>query len=188
MAVAVAMAVAVTVRDRGRCRSGEIYQSIEALDQRGMALIEAQDPMSFAAYQREFGNTICGQHPIAVLLQMLHRDKEKHALKFVRYAQSSRCSPAAAPTSRSRSTSQPSCSVSGAAAEAPAAAPEARVAVGGAAGQTASMPSAAPLATCTLQGLRLRLRCIHASDAHGCSQTSQSTSGRQRLRVAAVHS
>ena len=91
MAVAVAMAVAVTVRDRGRCRSGEIYQSIEALDQRGMALIEAQDPMSFAAYQREFGNTICGQHPIAVLLQMLHRDKEKHALKFVRYAQSSRC-------------------------------------------------------------------------------------------------
>ena len=28
-----------------------------------MALIEAQDPMSFAAYQREFGNTICGQHP-----------------------------------------------------------------------------------------------------------------------------
>ena len=44
---------------------------LAALDQRGMALIEAQDPMSFAAYQREYGNTICGQHPISVLLRAL---------------------------------------------------------------------------------------------------------------------
>ena len=36
-----------------------------------MALIEAQDAAGFAAYQRQQGNTICGQHPIAVLLHAL---------------------------------------------------------------------------------------------------------------------
>jgi len=72
---------------------GQIFESIEALDQRGMALIEAQDPGGFAAYQKQFGNTICGQFPIAVLLHALEhcRRIRKHALRFVRYAQSSRC-------------------------------------------------------------------------------------------------
>lgn len=70
----------------------EIYQSIEALDHQGMALIEAQDCKGFAKYQRDFHNTICGRHPIGVLLQMLaHCQAAKHQLKFVRYAQSSRC-------------------------------------------------------------------------------------------------
>jgi AmmeMemoRadiSam system protein B len=42
---------------------GEIFQSIEALDRRGMALIEQQDASGFAAYQRETKNTICGRRP-----------------------------------------------------------------------------------------------------------------------------
>ena len=70
---------------------GEIYQSIEALDKQGMQLIEAQDAKGFAAYQREFGNTICGRHPIAVLLHALQACPRKHELKFVRYATSSQC-------------------------------------------------------------------------------------------------
>ena len=53
--------------ERGR----DIYKSIEQLDRQGMALIEAQDAEGFARYQREYGNTICGQHPIAVLLHAL---------------------------------------------------------------------------------------------------------------------
>jgi len=73
--------------------AGEIWQSVEALDRRGMALIEAQDAAGFSAYQKEFGNTICGQHPIAVLLHALAhcRQSVRHALRFVRYAQSSHC-------------------------------------------------------------------------------------------------
>ena len=78
-------------------RHGEIYQSIEALDHEGMALIEAQDPAGFAQYLREYNNTICGRHPIAVLLNALKAltsvapQAPAHSVKFVRYAQSSRC-------------------------------------------------------------------------------------------------
>ncbi len=36
----------------------------------GMALIEAQDADGFAAYLKKFGNTICGRHPIGVLLRV----------------------------------------------------------------------------------------------------------------------
>ena len=81
---------------------GEIYQSVEALDRKGMVCIECQDPNAYASYQREFNNTICGRHPIAVLLNALSALKENNnnnnggqqqhwqsQLKFVRYEQSS---------------------------------------------------------------------------------------------------
>ena len=73
-------------------KHGEIADSIEALDRAGMAHIEAQDTAGFAAYQRQFRNTICGRHPIAVLLHALAeaRGTQAHVCKFVRYAQSSR--------------------------------------------------------------------------------------------------
>jgi len=77
---------------------GEIHHSIEALDRQGMALIEAQDAAGFAAYQRRFGNTICGRHPIAVLLHALNappaqpdQSSTTYQLLFVRYARSSLC-------------------------------------------------------------------------------------------------
>ena len=50
--------------------------------------------------QARYKNTICGRHPIAVLLNSLKalrasggggRDKEGHDLRFVKYAQSSAC-------------------------------------------------------------------------------------------------
>jgi len=73
-------------------RGTEIHRSIESLDREGMALVEAQDAPGFAAYQREYGNTICGQHPIAVLLNMLEAcEGVPHKVKFVRYAMSSLC-------------------------------------------------------------------------------------------------
>lgn len=70
---------------------GPIHKSIEALDKRGMDLIEAVDPRAFAAYLRESENTICGRHPIAVLLHMLTAHGERLVVEFVRYEQSSRC-------------------------------------------------------------------------------------------------
>ena len=73
---------------------GDICQYIEALDRQGMAHIEAIDARGFAKYQRDFGNTICGRHPIAVLLHALEattQEAKRHDLKFVRYAQSSPC-------------------------------------------------------------------------------------------------
>ena len=78
-----------TFHDRA---DGEIHQSVEALDRKGMALIEAQDAAGFAAYQRQYGNTICGRHPIAVLLHALQACASgvSHQVKFVQYAQSSR--------------------------------------------------------------------------------------------------
>ena len=71
---------------------GEIHESVEALDRQGMALIEAQDAAGFAAYQRQYKNTICGRHPIAILLHALGTcaPQVTHRVEFVRYAQSSR--------------------------------------------------------------------------------------------------
>lgn len=76
---------------------GEIWQSIEALDRLGMKLIEEQDPKAFAEYLRRFGNTICGRHPIGVLLNTLQaahkldQEAPERTLEFTRYAQSERC-------------------------------------------------------------------------------------------------
>nr|CAG4641046.1 EOG090X09ZA [Eulimnadia texana] len=75
---------------------GEIYQSIQRLDQQGMTLIESLNPGSFTEYLKKYGNTICGRHPIGVLLNMvdhLRRTSNGHkmSLKFINYAQSSQC-------------------------------------------------------------------------------------------------
>lgn len=49
---------------------GAIHESIKALDHEGMAAIESGDPQRFEEYLQATGNTICGRHPIAVLLQV----------------------------------------------------------------------------------------------------------------------
>ncbi|KAK2174047.1 hypothetical protein NP493_828g01016 [Ridgeia piscesae] len=47
---------------------GEIWQSIEHIDRMGMDLIEKMDPVAFSDYLKQYQNTICGRHPISVLL------------------------------------------------------------------------------------------------------------------------
>lgn len=37
----------------------------------GMDLIETLDPSSFTDYLKRFNNTICGRHPIGVMLQVI---------------------------------------------------------------------------------------------------------------------
>lgn len=77
---------------------GQIYQSIETLDRKGMDIIETLNPAAFTEYLKKFGNTICGRHPIGVLLQSAaHLMKEgglggqKLSMKFLQYAQSNQC-------------------------------------------------------------------------------------------------
>nr|CAG4645678.1 EOG090X09ZA [Lynceus sp. MCZ IZ 141354] len=74
---------------------GDIFQSIQRLDKQGMDIIESMEPTHFTEYLKRFGNTICGRHPIGVLLNMIYDfrrlDSPKLSLKFLHYAQSSQC-------------------------------------------------------------------------------------------------
>lgn len=40
------------------------------LSVKGMGIIEQLDPMSFTNYLKKYRNTICGRHPIGVLLNV----------------------------------------------------------------------------------------------------------------------
>ena len=51
-------------------KCGEIWNSIESLDRKGMQLIESLDPVEFKNYLKQFDNNICGRHPISVFLNV----------------------------------------------------------------------------------------------------------------------
>lgn len=81
-------------------RVGDVWESIEKMDREGMDFIEAQDPDGFTKYHKRTRNTICGRHPIAVLLHAVqfcvdHGVGNPRPLKFdtrfVKYTQSSKC-------------------------------------------------------------------------------------------------
>jgi MEMO1 family protein len=61
---------------------------IESLDREGIRLIEQQDAEGLAKYLQSTGNTICGRHPIQVLLEVLRNSCGRHKLEFVHYSQS----------------------------------------------------------------------------------------------------
>ena len=56
-----------------------IHNSIERLDRQGMQLIEAQNFGEFTRYLDSTGNTICGRHPIQLLLAIIELVKQKRA-------------------------------------------------------------------------------------------------------------
>lgn len=75
-----------------------IHESIRRLDNEAMAVLEEPSATNahtaFAKYLKETGNTICGRHPIGVLLGATSAMEEqgiKAQLKWVRYEQSSQC-------------------------------------------------------------------------------------------------
>ncbi|KAK4472444.1 hypothetical protein MN116_003697 [Schistosoma mekongi] len=75
---------------------GPIWQSIQALDETGMQIIERLAASEFTSYLDQYGNTICGRHPIGVLLQTVaslrtNAPNNNFSMKFVRYTQSERC-------------------------------------------------------------------------------------------------
>mmetsp|Transcript_4246 Transcript_4246/g.5865 ORF Transcript_4246/g.5865 Transcript_4246/m.5865 type:complete len:301 (-) Transcript_4246:88-990(-) len=68
---------------------GQIHEYITWLDHQGMQLIEAQDCDGFLSYLEQTQNTICGRHPISVLLFTIKAASTAFDLKFLKYAQSS---------------------------------------------------------------------------------------------------
>jgi len=84
-----------------------ICQFITQLDHTGMDLIAAQDRAGFMRYLDSTNNTICGRHPIALLLALMEVSSVKVDAKFVKYAQSS-----AAMTHQDSSVSYATCVVS----------------------------------------------------------------------------
>lgn len=71
-----------------------IWKSIEKLDREGMQRIESGNHASFCAYQHNTENTVCGRHPIGVLMSALtccsSNSIQKFKTRFVRYDQSCR--------------------------------------------------------------------------------------------------
>ncbi|KAL5282455.1 MEMO1 family protein [Megaselia abdita] len=73
---------------------GPIYKSIETLDKNGMDIIEKLSPPRFTEYLRKTNNTICGRHPIGVMISAakILRDQGCNlGFKFLKYDQSSQC-------------------------------------------------------------------------------------------------
>ncbi|KAI8145905.1 MEMO1 family [Fennellomyces sp. T-0311] len=68
-----------------------IHESISNLDHEGMRLIESLDHGAFSQYLRTTKNTICGRHPIGVLLCALAALDQPARIQFNKYAQSSAC-------------------------------------------------------------------------------------------------
>ncbi|KAI8970014.1 MEMO1 family [Mycotypha africana] len=73
-----------------------IYQSIEELDHQAIDVLEDVSFSKFQEYLKATDNTICGRHPISVLLAALEKLRVKdefsnQTLKCMRYEQSSRC-------------------------------------------------------------------------------------------------
>ncbi|KAI7820982.1 hypothetical protein BC939DRAFT_399064 [Gamsiella multidivaricata] len=72
---------------------GVVSDSIRTLDREGMDKIEQQNHANFCKYLKKTRNTICGRHPIGVLMAALEADAtnngNKYRTRFVHYAQSS---------------------------------------------------------------------------------------------------
>ena len=59
----------------------------------GMDSIETGEHREFADYLRRTKNTVCGRHPIGVLMAALEAGETSSGkFKFIRYEQSSKCS------------------------------------------------------------------------------------------------
>ena len=69
---------------------GDIWQSIEKLDRKGIELIENQDYTGFANYLNDTDNTICGRNPICVYLNALKYSGMSTTTKLVYYTQSNK--------------------------------------------------------------------------------------------------
>ncbi|KAI9323860.1 MEMO1 family [Dichotomocladium elegans] len=69
----------------------DIYESIDDLDHEGMVAIESLDHAAFYEYLQRTHNTICGRHPIGVMMSALETLGVNRRIRFIKYAQSSRC-------------------------------------------------------------------------------------------------
>jgi len=75
-------------------RNPTIHESIARLDTMAMSAIESGSHSKFLGVLRETGNTVCGRHPIGIVmaaLETLGAEDGKAKFKFVRYQRSSDC-------------------------------------------------------------------------------------------------
>lgn len=72
-------------------KHGSISRAIQWLDNLAMEIIEQGDPEEFTAYLEHYGNTICGRHPIGILLNMIQHSCLQHKIRFEKYDQSTQC-------------------------------------------------------------------------------------------------
>ncbi|XP_021034057.1 protein MEMO1-like [Mus caroli] len=73
---------------------GDIYRSIEHLDKMGMSIIEQLYPVTFSNYLKKYHNTLCGSHPIGMLLNAiteLQKSGMTMSFSFLNCAQLSQC-------------------------------------------------------------------------------------------------
>ncbi|WPT17644.1 Protein MEMO1 [Picochlorum sp. SENEW3] len=66
----------------------EIHASIAWLDSEGMKAIETKRPEEFYTYLKQYENTICGRHPIGILLQAISHSNKEYSIQFTRYDRS----------------------------------------------------------------------------------------------------
>ena len=65
----------------------QVNRLIESLDKDSMDLLEQKNFEGWERYLEQTQNTICGRHPISILMAMVHRDANVN-IKFVHYSQS----------------------------------------------------------------------------------------------------
>eukprot|EP01006_Ploeotia_vitrea_P058451 TRINITY_DN69451_c0_g1_i1.p1 TRINITY_DN69451_c0_g1~~TRINITY_DN69451_c0_g1_i1.p1 ORF type:complete len:308 (+),score=8.79 TRINITY_DN69451_c0_g1_i1:28-951(+) len=65
-----------------------IFESIIALDHQGIDLIEGQNVEGWKRYLDEKKNTVCGRHPISVLLEAMRASHKQFNVAKVHYSQS----------------------------------------------------------------------------------------------------
>jgi AmmeMemoRadiSam system protein B len=91
---------AISLRSSDRApREPPIHESIAAVDQLCMDAAETGSHAKFLDVLKETGNTVCGRHPIGVVMAAVEALEQEHGLqedkgrfKFVRYERSSLCS------------------------------------------------------------------------------------------------
>ena len=84
--------------DRGALENPKIYESIERVDKLSMDAIKAGDHDEFLNNLQATGNTVCGRHPIGIIMAAVESlvesgqlEQSESAFNFVRYTRSSNC-------------------------------------------------------------------------------------------------
>lgn len=69
-------------------RFKSVAESVEALDALAIDIVRKQDPAAFAEYISMYKATICGKHPLAVLLHSLNASSSKFSVRMLNYDRS----------------------------------------------------------------------------------------------------
>lgn len=78
---------------KGPFESPKIYESIEKVDKACMDAIGTGSHDAFVSVLKKTGNTVCGQHPIGVIMAAMEAKEQgiEAGFKFVHYSRSSNC-------------------------------------------------------------------------------------------------